>query len=58
MPDITMCKDDECPSAENCYRFIATPSKVWQSYFAKSPRTPDAPRCLYFMDTSVNDRVE
>jgi len=38
MPDITMCKDSECPKAQKCYRFKATPTPYWQSYFAESPR--------------------
>ena len=38
MPDITMCKDSECPQAETCYRFTAKPLGDWQSYFAESPR--------------------
>ena len=38
MPDITMCKDEECPSKEQCYRYRATPTPEHQSYFTKSPR--------------------
>ena len=38
MPDITMCKDDECPSRKDCYRFMAEPNPRRQSYFAESPR--------------------
>lgn len=26
MPDISMCKNNECPLKETCYRFKATPS--------------------------------
>ena len=37
MPDITMCKDDMCPSRKNCYRFMAEPNPYRQSYFAVSP---------------------
>jgi len=33
MPDIAMCSRDDCPKAEQCYRFTAKPS-YWQGYFA------------------------
>ena len=32
MPDISMCKNTECPLKNTCYRFIATPSEYLQSY--------------------------
>lgn len=32
MPDITMCIDKECPLRNKCYRFIAKPWTVGQSY--------------------------
>jgi len=32
MPDISMCKNKECPSREKCYRYMAIPSDIWQSY--------------------------
>lgn len=37
MADITMCKDENCPLKEKCYRFKAKPSEYWQSYFINSP---------------------
>jgi hypothetical protein len=37
MPDITMCPGTNCPQKENCYRFTATPSEYYQSWFTKSP---------------------
>jgi len=37
MPDITMCPGDNCPMKETCYRYKATPSEYWQSYFTKPP---------------------
>lgn len=40
MPDITMCKDEACPSRSACWRYEARPSP-WQSYFAESPRRGD-----------------
>lgn len=32
MPDISMCKNTECPLKDTCYRFTATPSEPVQSY--------------------------
>ena len=32
MPGISMCKNDNCPLRESCYRFKALPSELWQSY--------------------------
>lgn len=54
MADITMCKDEDCPSCDSCYRFIALPSTFMQSYFLKSPRTPGAPLCEYFVKDDVS----
>lgn len=31
MADISMCKDNTCPSRKTCFRFIAKPSE-YQSY--------------------------
>jgi hypothetical protein len=31
MPDISMCKNEDCPVKNNCYRFLAKPSFL-QSY--------------------------
>lgn len=32
MPDISMCKNEECKFKNECYRFTATPSEVYQTY--------------------------
>jgi hypothetical protein len=37
MPDITMCKGTDCPLKKECYRFLASPSEFWQSYFLDPP---------------------
>jgi len=37
MADITMCKGENCPMKETCYRYKAVPSEYWQSYFTKLP---------------------
>ena len=37
MPDITMCKGEDCPVKEYCYRYTAVPTPQWQSYFVEPP---------------------
>ena len=32
MPDLSMCDNDKCPKRNYCYRFVAVPFKVWQSW--------------------------
>lgn len=32
MPDISMCKNESCSIKEKCYRFMAAPNPMWQSY--------------------------
>jgi hypothetical protein len=41
MPDVAMCKGQDCPRALNCYRFTAKPSEFRQSYFVKAPIKAD-----------------
>ena len=33
MADFTMCKGDNCPQKEKCYRYTAIPSPYRQSYY-------------------------
>ena len=37
MPDISMCRGENCTKSANCYRFTAKPSEYWQAYFVTSP---------------------
>ena len=48
-PDLTMCDRQECPSCDQCYRFVAEPNPYRQSYFA--PPYPDysSGKCEYFV---------
>lgn len=32
MPDISMCRNKECPERMFCYRYRAIPNERWQSY--------------------------
>lgn len=47
MPDIAMCKDDECPSQMKCNRYTAVPSKYRQTY-GDFRRSPGADFCRMF----------
>lgn len=56
MPDITMCKDKECPLKNECYRYRAIPSEYRQSYFAESPRKAD--KCYHFWEIKKGMRLQ
>lgn len=59
MPDICMCHDDNCPSKNVCYRFMAIPSQYLQSYFLNSPRLEKSDtRCEYFMEIYKEDKIK
>jgi hypothetical protein len=47
MPDITMCNGQNCNKKNTCYRFTATPTPHWQSYFSVSPVVND--ECDHYM---------
>ena len=51
MPDITMCKGDDCPLKENCYRCTATPDDLWQSYFINPPYDEEKKECDHYWKT-------
>ena len=55
MPDISMCRDDACPSRQQCYRFTATPSQFLQSY-GSFGRMPDAEKCDHFWP--IKNKIE
>lgn len=54
MPDITMCKDNNCLYKEGCYRYMAEPNKFRQSYFSESPREEDG-SCNYYVDIATQN---
>lgn len=37
MPDISMCRNEECPLKLKCYRYTAIPSEFMQSYTSFKP---------------------
>lgn len=48
MPDITMCQGKGCKKKKKCYRYLAEPSKSWQSYFEATPKG----KCEYYIKTN------
>ena len=48
MPDISLCKNEQCPSKDYCYRFTATPTPKRQSYTGFTIES-DEVSCSYFM---------
>ena len=51
MPDITMCKNDSCPLKYMCYRYIAKPNPLKQSYSlfrCMTKSDSNEPYCEYF----------
>lgn len=49
MPDITMCHGDNCPQKESCYRYMAIPNDLWQSYFVEAPVKEDG-KCDHYWE--------
>ena len=56
MPDITMCKDNECSLKETCYRYTAKPSE-YQYYFVDSPKDKDE-ECSYYWEHIIEEIVK
>ena len=50
MTDITMCKGNNCPIKENCYRYLATQNKIHQSFFVKEPYNKET--CEYYWENN------
>jgi hypothetical protein len=41
MPDIAMCRGENCDRRKKCYRYMAVPFRFWQSYFSPKKRGKD-----------------
>lgn len=52
MPDITMCSNQECPAADNCWRYGCPPSSRNQYYQNFTPNQDDDQgfQCDFFID--------
>jgi hypothetical protein len=56
MPDISMCKNVNCPLKENCVRFLADPNPHWQAYGDFQPN--EEGRCDYYYPVNPNFKIE
>jgi hypothetical protein len=54
MADITMCVDYDCPSADKCYRVLAVPTPLYQSY-GNFQRAKVADQCHEFIPVTKGD---
>jgi len=55
MPDITMCSNEQCPLAQKCYRYRATPS-CYQYYLHFKPDEQGV--CEMYWPTRSQQRLE
>lgn len=53
MPDITMCRNKDCPKKLACYRWCAVPDR-WQSY---SSFTYSGGECKHFAVNQPGDKL-
>ena len=51
MPDIALCKNENCPSKDSCYRYTAKPS--CHQVYAKFTVLPGQDRCEYHTSTQL-----
>ena len=61
MPDITMCKNDNCPLTVSCYRYNATPSQRLQSYDYFEPiidEVLDEVECKMYLETPNDEKSD
>lgn len=61
MPDISMCKNKECPKATQCYRFMAVPNRYQSWADFQYVTTPDGTvDCEYYwpLVEPEQDRLE
>jgi len=49
MTDISKCTNTDCPSHQECWRFLAPGNEHWQAYAAFQPNEGED-KCEYFMD--------
>ena len=56
MPDISLCKNDKCPSKNECYRFRAVPNPERQAYGSFN-LNEGKKKCDYFMSILKRDNL-
>ena len=55
MPDISLCSTaEECPMSSRCYRALAEPNPLWQTY-SDFQYDPDTEECDGFWDILGED---
>lgn len=56
MPDIVMCKGNDCPLKHDCHRYKAKPNRFWQAYYINIPFQKDKGKCHKYwpMDKYTN----
>jgi hypothetical protein len=47
MPDISMCRNRDCPMRVGCLRYLAIPNPDWQSFGDFKPKADG--RCHFFV---------
>lgn len=55
MPDICMCRNDNCVAREKCYRYCAVPTPHWQTYFAELDTKE---KCEHFWPLQKSEDLE
>lgn len=57
MTDITMCSDNSCPIRKTCFRYLATPDSLCQSYFTGKLRDEED-NCRYYWAVKSSEEVD
>lgn len=65
MPDITMCKGNDCPLKESCFRYLATPVILYnthypdyQSYFTDPPFNKETNTCDNYWEARSKSQIK
>ncbi|MHB8871827.1 MAG: hypothetical protein ACYC5G_05225 [Candidatus Doudnabacteria bacterium] len=56
MPDISMCNPKHCTIKKKCYRFTATPSEFWQSWFTEEPYNQQTKTCDFYWEVETKKK--
>jgi|LakMenE01Jun11ns_1017448.scaffolds.fasta_scaffold8599210_2 hypothetical protein len=57
MSDISKCMGTNCPLKKTCYRFLAEPSPIRQSYFSMVPYNKETGKCdHYWQNVKMNKK--
>lgn len=55
MPDITLCRYEECEVKKTCYRYLSKGSN-WQSYFAEKPYK-EGEDCSHYIEARSKSKM-